>query len=251
MTSPWTSFDIDGTAGAQIQLCQVDRGTFALRSTIRYRGETGLEGLLDPALIDDIREITPDDLPYTDLTSVPVLFRWFAGRYGSHTPAALIHDRYIGDDHGIDELTDPFIDRYFRFMLQATGVRWLKRWIMWSAVAARSRWHAGNGWLGLRRWMLIAWILLSIAGTTLLIWSAVTGQWGWFVVALLAPALASPLWGRQIGAGLVMAYAGPFIVPPAILAAVAVGIYTASEWFVGLFLPDRVKGDEDLSYSGY
>jgi hypothetical protein len=34
-------------------------------------------------------------LPFTDLTSVPQPLCWLVGQYGSHTPAAPIHDRLI------------------------------------------------------------------------------------------------------------------------------------------------------------
>jgi hypothetical protein len=218
-TAPWSnSFAIDGVWGAPIVVEQCDRKTFRLDSSVEYVGEeTGLEHLVDSAVVERIRRITPDELPETDLVSVPGPFRWFVGRYGSHTPAALIHDRFIGAPDPIPSLSDQYVDRYFRFVLAATGVRWLRRWIMWAAVAMRTRFGAG----GMRRWTVLAWATLAVLGTTALVIALLDGNWGLAALAVGAPLPASALWGRQYGAGLVVAYSAPWIVPPSALAAVA------------------------------
>jgi len=50
----------------------------------------------------------------------------------------LIHDRLIGIENGPSDLTDVLADRYFRFMIEAVGMSWLRRWMMWAAVAFRA-----------------------------------------------------------------------------------------------------------------
>ena len=98
------------------------------------------------------------------------------------------------------------VDRYFPFMLQDLGVRWAKRWLIWAAVAFRSRWEA-HGW---KRWTLIAWAAMALAGSVVLVGALIDGNGVLAAAALVAPLLASPLWGRQAGAGLIAAYFGFF-----------------------------------------
>lgn len=247
--APWSSsFAIDGEMGGPIVVEQCDRKTFRLDSTVEYvGGKTGLEGLVDAEVLAGIRRITPEDLPETDLVSVPGPFRWFVGRYGSHTPAALIHDRFIGASDPIAELPDQHIDRYFRFMLADTGVRWLRRWIMWSAVAMRTRFSAG----GLRRWSVIAWVALAVLGTATLVTALVAGNWWLAVLAALGPVPCCALWGRQYGAGLVAAYSSPWIVPPSLLAVVAYLVYLLIEWVASWFLSKEAAGTGTYRHQGF
>lgn len=101
------------------------------------------------------------DSETTNLASVPPFMRWFENPYGTHTLAALIHDELIVSQPNGGALgSDTLADRYFRKMLQASGVPWIKSWIMWGAVAVRTRSAAG----GLRLWSLIAWGLLAVVG---------------------------------------------------------------------------------------
>ena len=97
-------------------------------------------------VIEDARTYRfPSDV--TDMASIPPFMRWFVNNYGRHSLAAIIHDRLITDGApnsgvlGSDSLSDCF----FREMMGVAGVPWLKRWIMWSAVAMRTRW-AARGW---------------------------------------------------------------------------------------------------------
>lgn len=95
---PWAGCFInpdDKSKPASICLRQVSQKTFVLESSMRYSGPTGVKGLPEKALT-----LRPHDLgpgAFTDLTSVPVALRWFVGPYGAHTPAALLHDRLIGE----------------------------------------------------------------------------------------------------------------------------------------------------------
>lgn len=85
---------------------------------------------------------------------------------------------------------------YLRFMLQDVGVRFLKRWIMWSAVAMRSRWVA-SAW---KRALVIMWLLAAAAGMTTFVLAAADGDIGRMAAAAAAPAIFAFLWGKQYGA---------------------------------------------------
>lgn len=131
MHAPWTrSFLVDDpesglvSPNAAIRLSQIDLKEFQFESKLRYVGErTGLEGKVSESILADIRVVGPATLPVTDLASVPQPLRWLVAQYGSHTPAALIHDRLIGLETPINGLTEPHADRYFDlcFRISAFG----------------------------------------------------------------------------------------------------------------------------------
>jgi Protein of unknown function (DUF1353) len=241
MDVPWTkSFTVTGGAVPleYIDVAQMSRTEFALRCSISYRGDhTGLEGKVDPKLIDAARTVTPGDLPTTDLASVPGPLRWLVNRYGVYTPAAIVHDRLIGADPSIG-ISDVHADRFFRFMLRDLGVRWLRRWMMWAAVAMRTRWSAGP----LKRVGMVIWALCSIAGVASLIIGATSGSAALIFVALASPLVLSVLWGRQYGAGLVAALAAPWVGPPTLFAAAGYAVYIVLEALATLLA--RMLGDK-------
>jgi hypothetical protein len=245
---PWKdSFDIDGVAGGEIKLHQVDRKTFALKSKIYYRGATGLnDEELGPDVVEDIRTLEPgpdpNDVHTTDLASVPGPLRWFLGTYGAHTPAVLIHDRLIPTPAGLKGMTDQYADRYLRFMLQDIGMRWLKRWVMWSGVAMRTRWAAG----GVKRLSVLVWVITALAGMTVFAIAAANGSVGWMIAAGLAPLVSAGLWDKQYGAGIVASIAAPWLLPPTILAVLGLVVYVVLEfvlgWVWGLFAGSDRRG---------
>ncbi len=236
--APWrTAFEVDGNPDGHLTLVQVNERDFLLRGRLRYLGETGLEDQVSAETLEDIREVGPDTLPGTDLASVPPLLRWLVGTYGAHTPAALIHDRLIRDGRrNAGPVTDAQADRYFRFMLKAVGIPVVLRWIMWTAVALRTRWAAG----GRTRLLLAAWVVLASIGLTAVVSAGVdllfeTGtpfglSGGWLLLlSVLAIGPASLLWEGQYGAGLVASLVVPWILPPALLAAAGYGVYWTLE----------------------
>ena len=136
--------------------------------------------------------------------------RWFESSYGAHTLAAVLHDDLIVDEPNGGPLgSDTLSDTFFREMMKAAGVPWLKRWIMWAAVALRTRWAAG----GIRRVSVFVWILLSSAGITAFFWAVGSTLLDWngpdvwllLSIALPLPFVAAGLWGRQYGAGIIAA----------------------------------------------
>ncbi len=263
MDAPWVdSFIIEGDEDAGIGLSQINRREFLLTSTITYVGEiTGLEGKLSEDSIALARNVSPERMPITDLVSVPPALQWFVGRYGVHTPAALIHDWLIPtpSDPPVPGMTDPLADRYFRFMLKDLGVRVIRRWLMWTAVALRTRIKSGR----LKALLLIIWLAASVTGmaafglavASLLgvelsgwytdVVAAAGGEWPLIFVAAAAPFVFAALWGKQYGAGILAAYSAPWIVPPTVFVAAGYVIYAILELLVSR--ADE-EGDEPIHY---
>ena len=143
-------------------------------------------------------------------------------------------------------MTEQFADRYMRFMLQALGMRWLKRWIMWAGVALRTRWASG----GLRRISVVLWGLAALAGMAWFGVSMVTGDGTGLFWSALAPFGAALLWGRQYAGGIVAAIAAPWLVPPTVLALVGYLIYVVLEWGGG-WVWGLIAGEERRGTGSY
>src|SRR5262245_3236097 len=241
---PWGgAFLIDGHPNAPIELDQYTAKDFVFVGTLRFVGDMGLDESTYPKITAAMKEMARGldgaRLQRTDLASIPRFLRWFELPYGRHTPAALIHDGLIvgGSPNSGDLRSDTASDRYFRYMLAAVDVPCFKRWIMWAAVALRTRWAVG-GW---RRLSVVVWVLLAALGIVALVtasWAIASGgaspgdvnEWALLAGALGAPLVAGVLWGKQWGASLVIAVAAPFLLPPAAIAAAGYAIYWVLEW---------------------
>ncbi|MFT7645893.1 MAG: hypothetical protein ACI8Y4_000626 [Candidatus Poriferisodalaceae bacterium] len=245
--APWAgAFTIDWSTDERLPLAQINAKYFVLddRATVRFNGRTGLEGKISDATLERIRVVDSTKLPQTDLASVPSIVRWFANTYGAYTPAALIHDWLIEESSergaGTDApsaVTNEQADRYFRYMLSAVGVPVFKRWIMWSAVALATRFRTRS----IKTVLAVMWATLATAGIIAFVWSALglafevelpgDAKAGAVLIAsLAAPVLASLLWGRQVGAGLVGSAAALWILPPSIFAGAGFLIYRVLEF---------------------
>lgn len=230
--NPWPGFRVGdpGDARPTIRLEQIGRREFRLASTVRYDGPTGLDEL-DEAADRRIRTADAVTVRSTDLASIPGPLRWWICPYGIHTPAALIHDRFIGDpapgDPGRpDGVSEQAIDRYFRFMLRELGLPFFRRWLMWAAVACRTRLHSGLA----RRALMIVWILTALLGIGLFVAGVANGDRGLVTIAALLPVPMSALWGRQSGAALIIAYVGvPCLLAPTIVTIPFLAIYAFIE----------------------
>lgn len=247
--APWKgSFDVDGVNGGAIKLRQIGRKTFALESNIHYRGNTGLEGKNIPdEVLNDIRTLDPRGVHETDLASVPGPTRWFLGTYGVHTPAVLVHDRLIPTPSAFTGMTEQYADRFLRFMLHDLGVRWLKRWVMWAAVAMRTRWKAQ----GFKRVSVVVWAVAALAGLTTFVIAAANGSAGWMITAALAPLVFAGLWGKQYGAGIVAAIAAPWLLPPTVLAILGLAVYAILELVLALPAGSDRRGSGSLGPDGF
>ena len=196
---------------ATIELTQLDVKLFRLQSSLTYIG---------PSSVNAPREVGPTSLPTTDLTSVPGPMRWFVSPYGLHTPAALLHDRLVGEE-APEGFQRADADRLFRDMLDALGVPLLRRYLMWAAVAYGTRWSAG----GPRRIGIVAWSVLAAFGMAALAIGLATWSLPWLAVAVVLPFPAAALWGKQYGGGVLAAGSGPWLALPALIAALGYGIY--------------------------
>ncbi|MGW0038655.1 DUF1353 domain-containing protein [Gordonia sp. NPDC003376] len=236
-----------------VGIVQIDEKRFIVLSAFRYSDEAVEHDLVANLIakgrsaadarrrVDDARTFTPRTDNPTDLASIPQFLRWFENPYGLHSLAALIHDELITHDMDAGALgSDTLSDRFLREMMRTSGVPWLKRWIMWAAVALRTRFDAG----GLRRWSIITWLTLSVLGIA----SALVGVaaiWWHPSCPVVTPVVlplslvlifvAAGLWGRQWGAGVVAAAVAFWLVPAAIVAGSALAAYLLSEKSVGVF----------------
>jgi hypothetical protein len=247
---PWQkSFTVDGVAGGPVKLHQIGKKTFVLKSDIHYSGETGLEDTIDADTMEDIRSLSKGI--ETDLASVPGPLRWFLGTYGAHTPAVLIHDRLIPTPDELEgKMTDQYADRYLRFMAKDVGMRWLRRWVMWSGVALRTRWAGG----GLRKLTVVLWMVAAVFGMLTFAGAAADGDVGRMLLATLGMLVAAGLWDRQYGAGVIGGITAPWLLPPAILAAIGLGIYVVLEfalgWIWGWFGKTETRGSGSYGAEG-
>lgn len=233
---PWHGvfrFGETGDPESFIRLAQMNATTFRVDSRVEYLGPTGLDDHLSSETIDGLRVIESGEMLETDLASVPGPLRWFVDSHGWHTPAALIHDRLIPvDTNGTSGMTDVLADEYFRQMLHAVGEPWIRRWLMWTAVAYRTR-------LATRPVSAWLWTALALAGIVLFVIGLVVGN-GWLLVGTaVAPVAASVLWSGQFRAGLMAAFCAPFVIPPTVVAALGYGVYWILERIGEQFSPHR------------
>lgn len=255
--SPWRAaphsrFEVRDPDG-KVGLIQVDDSRFLVSTAFRFTDEAVLKMLTERLVrdgmtadearraVDDARTFTPTTENPTDMASIPRYMRWFENTYGAHTLAAIIHDELIVNVPNAGELrSDTLSDRFFREMMRSAGVPWLKRWIMWAAVALRSRWAAG----GLRRASVCLWVALAVTGIASFVDAVGAWLFGWghpidvwllVLIALLLPFASAPLWGRQYGASLIAAIAALWILPAAAFGALGFVIYKGLEFIARRF----------------
>lgn len=244
--APKSGFEVRGSH--DVGLIQIDKNRFRVEREFRFADDAVITMLTDRLVakgktaqaahdvVEDARTFTPTTENPTDLASIPRYMRWFESAYGAHTLAAIIHDDLIVKEPNGGTLEDDTLsDRFFREMMKSAEVPWLKRWIMWSAVALRSRWAVG----GIRRLSVLVWLILSAVGITTFVstvgsatfgWDGPLDTWALLLIALGLPFVAAFLWGKQYGAGIVAAITALWILPAAALAGVGYLVYLALEW---------------------
>jgi hypothetical protein len=211
----------DGTAAARLVLEQVADTSFALHRGFQYLADDGRTIDVAPSDLRDGR---------TDLTSVPQALTWFVGRYGRHTPAALLHDALLhrAERDATAADTSPLpgyeeADGLFREALASLEVPPLRRTTMWAAVTFGTRLRAG-GWPTVA---IVAWLVASAAGTAALAVAVAVSAWVVVAVALAAPLAGALLWGRQWVAGVVAGYMAVFVALPTLVGAVSMLVSAA------------------------
>lgn len=244
--APRSGFEVHDTSG-EVGLIQIDAAQFLVTEEFRFTDNAVQKALTDKLesegrtaavarrAVEDARTISPPRENPTDLASIPRFMRWFENSYGVHTLAAIIHDQLIVEEPNAGALgSDTLSDRFFREMLGSAGVPWLKRWIIWAAVAIRTRLAAG----GMRRASVCLWIVLAIIGIASFVIAVGSLWFGWghpadirllLLVAVLLPFASAPLWGRQFGASLVAAVAALWVLPAAAFALLGYLVYQALE----------------------
>ncbi len=239
------SFTFGGPAGPTVGIVleQHNEDRFFLRSEVRFVGdrskvtESVARRIDDPqrveAVTDELLYVLPTHLQGdsggdgTDLASVPPPVLWLLRSYGRHTPAALLHDRFTGSDSDKPDGVDQhLVDEVFLRVLEASGVPWLRRNMMWAAVTANTKLKGTfAGRVG-----LIAWIISSIIGMALLglFVFGVLGGWA-AAVAVGLPFVAAVFWGKDWRAAALATVTAPFVIPPTLLGLVGYQIYWLAE----------------------
>ena len=268
--SDWAG--VDGYSGfrvaapdGQVEMAQVGRKDFCVgtRFVFTHRGtldklQRSLEARHHPPdaaaeMVNRARTFEVDR-SLTDLASVPKFMSWFEMPYGRHTLAAMIHDRLITDgDPNTGALgSDTLSDTFFREMLAVAGVPVFKRWLMWAAVAMRTRWAAG-GW---RRTKMVVWAVLAVLGNVFVIAAAGQGLFGWgnllgfsplglLAIVAVLPFAAGWLWGKQFGASVVTAAGGAWLIPAAAIVLVGLLCYIVLEGLITLCCARRADRGEE------
>jgi hypothetical protein len=157
---PFLKLEGEGPGDPEVALKQVGPNSFQLLHGFRYQVPPNGAIHLVPAHDPDQPPTAPNNS--TDLASVPFWLWWFVASYGLHTRAALLHDQLV-DVQQIDRVE---ADRVFRLALEESKVRWMRRWLMWTAVSiatmalkTRARFAAFVGTLVLFAGLLAAWPL--------------------------------------------------------------------------------------------
>jgi len=219
-TAPVVFKRVDNDEPARIVLQQLNETSFSLVEWFRYSGKAG-------AWV-----VTKEDLPDTDLASIPSFFGWFVSRYGAHTLAALLHDHLVHNGRRLDPpVSRKDADDAFLQALTELEVPYLRSRLMWCAVSLGTRWRSSAR----AKVPMFLWILLMVCGCGLLAWSVFTLSLMAFVVAVLGPIPASLLWGRRRwSAGLLAGYTLWLVAIPAVLDLFVYKIYAAAEWAIRL-----------------
>jgi len=218
--------DDDGglAADQSLPLRQVTNNRFQVTAPLRYTGRTGLP---DGPVDKKVRTLPLDLDRRSDLASVPAALRWFEAPHGAHT---LFHDYHLE----ARVLPAREADLVFRYMLGDLGVPTVKKYLLWAAVALRTR-------LDEHRASFLLWLALSVVGLGSFVLAALGVDFpSWtggraivLLVTGVAPLPASLLWGREWKAALIAAVMAIWILPAAVLAFVALAVYAMLERLAG------------------
>lgn len=222
------------------RLVENDREVFKLDQRLGY-WDAEVGGVIVPADLAKFR---------TDLTSVPRFFTWLIPRTGRHLPAALVHDglvhrphepqTYIADEP-IDRVT---ADRIFRSGMHDLGMSWLRRWLVWTAVATATM---VDGPIS-RTWrtklavgLTVAVVIAVGAAATIdlfdcrevLPWMGDRPVWleviSGAIGALVVPALLSVLWWRRWAAGAIAGAALALLLHVTVAITIVYALFSATD----------------------
>lgn len=215
---------------AVVLLRQVDPTTFRLAQPFRYD--------------DGNRRFSVPENDATDLASVPRFLTWVVPRYGRHTLAALLHDNLQRNR----DVSSQDADVIFREAMAGTGVPLSRRWLMWAAVALRTKWKrpadcgdirnllrkarvilwvAVFGLTGALLWPMLGLLIAKRPGEQMLLSGAIVVS-----MTALLPLVLAPLWGRLWRLGVIDGLALLWFSLPVILVVLTLFPYLALEWAV-------------------
>ncbi|MCO5322415.1 MAG: DUF1353 domain-containing protein [Microthrixaceae bacterium] len=224
-TGPTAPFrDLRGGDPAVFSFGQVDDDRFTINEGILFDDGT------------DRVVVSADTLVDTDLASIPLFMAWFVPVNGRHTPAALVHDTLVADanrslregetDRGGAADRRAHADAVFLRAMESCEVPVLRRRLMHAAVTMATCWTRSV----VARLALVLWVLASVTGTAVLVWSLVGGRWLISLAAVVAPVVAAPLWGWSNRAPAALAgYAAWFVAVPALATAASYAAYWSAE----------------------
>lgn len=214
---------------AEVVVRQVTPATFMLREPFKY--------------VDRDRRFDVPEHDVSDFASVPGFLTWLVPRYGRHTLAALLHDHL--QDHLVkpgtpkpadpEAVTSEEADTVFRQAMQYSRVPFVRRWVMWAAVALRTVFKSGKaGAVAVVAWALLFGVL-GLAWPVAVLISLGTDQVGWrvplllFGAAVLLPVLLCWLALRHWRLSLISGLTLSLIAFPCVLAIITGGIYYVIE----------------------
>lgn len=223
-----------------VHLVENGRERFRLERPIGY-WDAEVGGVIVPA---DLRRFR------TDLTSVPRFFTWLVPTTGPHLPAAILHDGLV---HRPDEpatyLAGTVVDRVtadriFRSALHDLGTSWLRRWLVWTAVAVATMTTGplARTWRG-RLAVALTVAAVAVGGTlatvdlfdcrSIVPWMADRPAWVEVATgaagALVVPGVLAVLWGRQWRAGLIAGLALALLLHVTVAITVVYALFTAAD----------------------
>jgi hypothetical protein len=176
----------------EVVLKQVGPNAFQLLVGFRYKVPDEDPVYLVP--MHDVNRPPTDPNNSTNLASVPRWLWWFVASYGLHTKAALLHDHQV-DVEGFDR---DKADHVFRRALEESKVRWMRRWLMWTAVSLAT--------MMLKKPLRFAAFVAMLAGFLVLLVAWLLGWLPWW------PALAVLLAGFVFGKRWPLAVVGLLLV---------------------------------------
>lgn len=206
-------FDLAGNPDPTIDLRQVSPNAFQLLTAFQYVVPERGGKTYEVPKHDTTLPPTPGNR--TDLASVPFWLWWFVASHGRHTRAALLHDRLVNET----KVDRDEADRVFRFALEESDVRWMRRWLMWTAVSLATMMR--------RKPLRFATFVLMLVGLV-----ALAAAWplGWldglpFGLPAWSPALALGLLGLVHGRRWLLAVLGlALILAPTLLVFATLGV---------------------------
>jgi Protein of unknown function (DUF1353) len=198
-----------------ILLKQVSPNAFQLLEGFRYQAPTAEKKVYTVPAHDTGRP--PDDPQNsTDLASVPAYLWWFVASYGRQTLPAVLHDRLIDDR--IQAPRREEADLVFRYALRESDVSWLRRRLMYVAVALATTWTKSK--------LLIVLFAVHLAGLPATVAAWRLGWVPWWLPVWVT--LAGFAWG--LGRWPLTVVALVLLGPPTILVWIALGVV----WFIEL-----------------